>query len=113
AAREREHVDAIAGAARLHQQHGAFAAEPGARGERHAFFFGREHDIANFGVGAAALDEPRMAGIRDVADLPDIGALERAIKPLRPVDLRSRVHEGSPSAGFSPSSSLSSFTGTA
>ena len=67
-------------------------------------------------IGAAALDQPRMAGVGHIADLAHAGALERGVQPVRPIGLRGRVHVGSPasrSGGRSPSSSFSSFTGTA
>jgi hypothetical protein len=35
-------------------------------------------------VGAATLDQPRVAGIRHITDLPHIGALEHVIEPIRP-----------------------------
>ena len=44
---KRQHVDAIAEPARLHQQRGALAAEPGAGGQRHALLLGGEHDVAD------------------------------------------------------------------
>ena len=42
--RQRQHVDAIADAARLHQQHAALAAGPGAGEQRHALFLRRQRD---------------------------------------------------------------------
>ena len=83
--RQREHVDAIAEAARLHQQRGALAAEPGARGQRDALLFRGEHDVTDFIVGAASVDQARMAGIGHIADLPNAAALERFEQPVRPI----------------------------
>ena len=48
---QRQHVDAVADAADLHQQHAALAAEPGAGGERDALLLGRQHDG---GIAASA-----------------------------------------------------------
>ena len=59
-ARKRQHVDAIAEAARLHQQRGALSAEPGAGSERNPFFFGCENDVVDVHIGAAAVDQARM-----------------------------------------------------
>ena len=42
-------------------------------------------DVVDVGIGAAALDQPRVAGIRHVADLAHVGALERVEQPVRPV----------------------------
>ena len=71
--------------ARLHQQRGALAAEPGAGGKRHALLLGGEHHVADCRVGAAALDQPGMAGIGHIADLADVGALERVEQPVGPI----------------------------
>src|SRR5690348_353072 len=95
---------------RSHQQRRALAAEPGPSRKGDAFLFGRQRDRLHILVGAAALDEPGVAGVRHIPDLPHIGALERVIEPVGPIHI---IHSGSASFGFSPSSSSSSFTGIA
>ena len=73
---ECEHVDAVAHAARLEQQHPAFAAEPGPRQHGHPFLLGGERHRVHLSVGVAALDEPVVAGVGYVRDLPDARGLE-------------------------------------
>ena len=51
---QRQHVDAVADAARLHQQRGALAAEPGAGDQRDAFLLGGQHDVGDGRVGLHA-----------------------------------------------------------
>ena len=43
-----------------------------------------EHHVLDVGVLDAKLDQPAVAGIRDVADLADIGAFEILINRIRP-----------------------------
>ena len=107
--------DEVADTARLHQQRRALPAEPRAGRERDAFFFGGEHHIADAVVGLAARDQPRMAGIRHVADLADVGAFEHIEKLVRPADLV--FHGQRPSLSLtsrsSPESSADSAAGIA
>jgi hypothetical protein len=69
ARRERQHIHAVADAARLHQQHRAVASEPGARAERDPFFFGGQDGGLHRGIAVRQLDELRVTGIRDIANL--------------------------------------------
>src|SRR5690348_17894354 len=51
---------------RSHQQRRALAAEPGPSRKGDAFLFGRQRDRLHILVGAAALDEPGVAGVRHI-----------------------------------------------
>jgi hypothetical protein len=51
ALRQRQHVDAITGAARLHQQHTARAAKIGAGQQCHAFLLGRQRHRMDARIG--------------------------------------------------------------
>src|SRR5690348_1910969 len=63
-----EHVDDVADAARLHEEHALLAAEPRARDEPDAFLFGAERNRAHVPVFLAELDQALVAGVRYVAD---------------------------------------------
>ena len=66
---QRQHVDAVADAARLHQQHGARAAEIGAGDKRHAFLLGRQRDRMHAGVGERAINQNAVTRIRNICNL--------------------------------------------
>jgi len=83
-----EHVDAVADAARLHEQRAARAAQPRAGGKPDALLLGAEHDRLERAVGEAQLDQALVAGVGHVADLPDLRLLERAENLEGPVDHR-------------------------
>ncbi|MNH18179.1 hypothetical protein D3C79_778770 [compost metagenome] len=78
-------IDAVADAARLHQQGAAFAAQPGAGQVADAFFFGGEHNGLDIGVSVGHADGRRVAGIRDEHDMFDVVGLEDAEHVLLPV----------------------------
>src|SRR5262249_40428185 len=107
-------VDAIAEPARLHQQRSTFTAKPGACRKRDALLLRCERDIVDFVIATAALDQARVAGVGHIADLTNAATLERFKQLIRPViGLRIHFSPASPSAGRSPSSSSSSFAGSA
>ena len=43
-------------------------------------------DVVDVGIGLAARDQPRVAGVGHIADLPDVGALEHVEQIVRPGD---------------------------
>ena len=63
-----QHVDAVADAARLHQQDAARAAEIGAGQQRHAFLLGGQGDRMHAGVGERAVDQDAVPGIGDIGE---------------------------------------------
>src|SRR3984885_3845770 len=81
---QRQHVDAIADAARLHQQHTALAAGPGAGQQRHALFFGGQRHRAHRRRAQHPFDQLRMPGIGHVRHLTDIEALQYVKDIFRP-----------------------------
>ncbi len=76
--RQREHVDAVAHARTLHQQHALGAAQPRAAQHRHALLLRGERDHAHRVVAQAPPDQPRMAGIGDQRDLADAMLFSRS-----------------------------------
>jgi len=82
--KQRKHIDAIADAARLHQQRRALAAERGAGDEADAFLLGGQHHVGDGVIGLTQLDQPAMAGIRHIADLANADAAEMAVDRVRP-----------------------------
>src|SRR5260221_948692 len=82
---ERQHVDAVADAAALHEQDAALSAEPGAGQQRHALLLGGEPDRPDCILGTAKIDEPGMPGIGDIGDLTDAGLFEDAKDVIGPV----------------------------
>ena len=83
-AQQRKHIDAIADAARLHQERRALAAERGAGDEADAFLLGRQHHVGDSRVVAAERDEPAMAGVGHIADLTHADAAEMAVDRVGP-----------------------------
>ena len=81
---KREHIDAIANAGRLHQQHPLRTPKPGALQQRNAFFFGGQRHHLHFIIGQAAADQPGMPGIRHQSHLRDVVGLEQRIDLIRP-----------------------------
>jgi hypothetical protein len=90
-AQQRKHVDAIADPARLHQQGGAFAAERRAGDKPHALFLGGEHDVGDIRIVAAQRDQPAMARVRDITDLPNTDTLEVSVDRVRPRSAKREV----------------------
>jgi hypothetical protein len=64
---------------------GALPAEPGAGGQRDTLLLGSQRYGANRRVGLHPLDEPRMSGIRHVADLTNISRPERVEYLVAPI----------------------------
>jgi hypothetical protein len=83
---QREHVDAVAHAARLQQQYTALAADPCATHHGHAFFFGGQGNCVNFGVCFAEFDKTFVPRIGHVCHLPHISGFEVLEDCFRPVD---------------------------
>src|SRR4029077_15509907 len=79
-----EHIDAVADPAALHEQRRALSAES-ARDQADAFLLRRKHDIRDFGIGLAELDQRAQAGIWHVADLTNTGAPKIRIDDVRPI----------------------------
>jgi hypothetical protein len=82
---QREHVDAVADPAALHQQHTALATEPGAGQQRHAFLLGAERHAGHPVMGGAAVDQAGMARIRHVGDLAHLQCVQLVEDGIRPV----------------------------
>ncbi len=81
---QREHVDAVADAAGLHQERTALPAGPGARDQGHALLFRRQRNAAHGVGGEHALDQPGMSGVRHIGHLPHVVALQHGIDVVRP-----------------------------
>jgi hypothetical protein len=79
-----QHVDAIAGAARLHQQDAARAAKIGAGQQRDTLFFRGQRDGLRTGVGERAVDQDAVAGIRDIGELRDVMAAQQIVELVLP-----------------------------
>jgi hypothetical protein len=73
-----EHVDAIAHAARLHQQGRPVAAEPGPRHRRHAFFLGGQGIGDDLRVLQGTADHMTVPGVGHIGDLPDAPVFSRS-----------------------------------
>src|SRR6266851_1527317 len=82
---QRQHVDAVADAAALHEEGAALPTEPGAGEERDAFLLGGEADGADDIVFAAEIDQPGVAGIRDIGDLPYVDRAKYPKNVVRPM----------------------------
>ena len=67
-----QHVDAIADAAALDQEHAFLAAEPGAGEERDPLLLGGQRHDPLLGIGFAEPNQPAVAGIGHDGDLPDV-----------------------------------------
>ncbi len=78
-------VGAVDGAAALHQQRRALAAEPGARGDADTLELGRQRDRADLVIIGAHLDEARMTGVGYMAHQADVRFLEHVKDILRPI----------------------------
>jgi len=78
------HVDAVAHARALHQQHRALTAQPGTRGQGHALFFRGEHHGAHVRVGMHATNHMRMARVGHIAHLLDLASLEDLVNGILP-----------------------------
>src|SRR5262249_2557438 len=63
----------------LHQQHAAFAAEIGAREQRHALLFGRERNGMNLGIGERTVDQDLVAGIGHIGELRHPAAAQQIV----------------------------------
>jgi len=83
-AQQRKHVDAIADAARLHEQRRPLAAERGAGNESDALFLGGQHDVGDLRIVTAQRDKPAMAGVGHVTDLADADAAKVRVDRIRP-----------------------------
>src|SRR6266851_2627247 len=81
---QRQHVDAVADAAALHEEDAALPTEPGAGEERDAFLLGGEADRTDDVVFAAEIDQPGVAGIRDIGDLPYVDRAKYPKNVVRP-----------------------------
>jgi hypothetical protein len=93
-----QHVDAVPGAARLHQQDSARAAEIGAGEQRHPFLLGGQRYRAGLRVGERAVDQHPVAGIRHIGELGDVVAAQQIIERILPARRRAsaRVHRRLP-----------------
>jgi hypothetical protein len=69
---QREHIDAISGAAALHEQNAARAAEIGAGEQRHALLLGRQRNRMHSRIGERTVDQDAVSRIRHVRELRHI-----------------------------------------
>ena len=84
AAGEREHVDAVADTAALHQEDAARAAEIGAGQQRHALLLCGQGDGVDAGVGQRPVDQDPVPGIGDVGELRDVVAAQQVVDLVLP-----------------------------
>jgi hypothetical protein len=81
---QRQHVDAVADPARLHQQNRTRAAEIGAGAERHALLLGRERDRMHRRIGERTVDQDGVAGVRHIAELRDVVRPQEIVELVLP-----------------------------
>jgi len=83
-AQQRKHIDAIADAARLHQERGALPAKRGAGDQPDAFFFRGQHHVDDLRILLAQRDQPAMPGVGHIADLADADAAKMRVDRVGP-----------------------------
>jgi hypothetical protein len=84
---QRQRVDTVADAARLHQQRAALAAEPGACEIADAFLLGGQHHGIDRIVFVGETDRRGVAGIGHIDDVLDVGLLQDAEHIVPPIHL--------------------------
>jgi hypothetical protein len=88
---QRQHVDAVAGAAALHQQDTASAAEIGPGEQCHPLLLGGQRDRLGSGIGERAVDQDPVGGIRHTSELGDIVAAQQVVEIVLPSSRRAAV----------------------
>jgi hypothetical protein len=92
---QRQHIDAIAGAAALHQEDSAGAAEVGAGEHRHALLLAGQRHGMDLRVGQGSVDQNPVAGIGHIGELSDVVAAQQIVEiVLPPVRADAFAHVG-------------------
>ena len=81
----RENIDAVTGAAALHQEYAAGSAKVGTGKHGDAFLFGGESNGVHIRVGQRAIDERPVSGVRNIGELRDVVFTQQIIELVRPL----------------------------
>ncbi len=84
AAGQRQHVDAVADAAALHEKDAARAAEIGPGQQRHALLLGGQRHRVHVRVGERAVDQDAVAGVGHIGELRDLVLAQQVVDLVLP-----------------------------